>query len=156
MAVTLQSEWKKKEKRKRMKDKKKEKRKENLVSELWNFLLESLHHFGQSVNFMSLVMVNGTLWADGLPVCVAVGVDFQVWMFFTTNHPQHRDTTSWLRGLIKRDKLMVCHWLGPEVWLLAIATEGDEAIFAEFSGLLLFTAFTNHMVRIHKALINNR
>ena len=74
----------------------------NLVDKLGDFLLESLHHIDQPFNFMSLVMVNGTLSADRLLVCLAVSVDLLLRMFFTTSDPRYRATyTSWFHGLIK-------------------------------------------------------
>jgi len=52
----------------------------NLLDETGNLFLESLHHIDESINFMFLVVVNGTLGAEGLLVSAAVGVDFLVWM----------------------------------------------------------------------------
>ena len=60
------------------KKKKKENKKTNLVDEFGDVLLESLHNIDQSLDFMSFVMINHALGADGLLVCLAVSVDLQV------------------------------------------------------------------------------
>ena len=59
----------------------------NLVDELGDFL-KSLHHIHQSLDFVSFVMVNGTLSADCLLGCLAVRVDLLLWMLVTTSGPR--------------------------------------------------------------------
>ena len=84
-----------KKKRKNEKEKKeKEKGKTNLVGQLGDFLLESLHHIRQSLNLVANMGVNDTLGADGELVCAAVSVDLQVRMPLTTRDPRCCTSTS--------------------------------------------------------------
>jgi len=70
-------------------NRKKERRtRTNLVDELGDFLLEPLHHIGQSLNFVSLVDIEDAFGADCLLVFLAERVDFLLWMLFTTGNPR--------------------------------------------------------------------
>jgi len=69
------------EKKERKKEEEKKKKK-YLLDKTGDFLLESLHHGGKSVNLMSFVKIDRTLGADDELVCVAVSVDFRLWMLF--------------------------------------------------------------------------
>ena len=68
------------------------------------FLLESLHHIGQSLDFMLLMEVSYTLSADGQLVCVTLSVDLliehslQNSVASLSSHPSH---TIWF-GSAKR------------------------------------------------------
>jgi len=61
----------------------------NLFDELGDFLLESLHHIGQSLDFMSFVEIKDAFGANCLLFCLAIGVDFKVRMLVTTSGPRH-------------------------------------------------------------------
>jgi len=117
---------------------------------LGDFLFESLHHIHQSLDFVSFVMVNGTLSADCLLVCLAVRVDLLLWMLVTTSDPRHR--SSLFHSFIKRDELVVRSHLRLEMSPLAGCAEGHGTIPAVFCGLVLITALTHHIVRISMAL----
>jgi len=60
-------------------------KKENLVDEIGDFLLESLHHIHQSLDLVANMRINNTLSADDELVCVAVGIDFLLWMLFAAD-----------------------------------------------------------------------
>jgi len=64
----------------------KKENKKNLGDELGNFLLESLHHIGQSLNLVSFMEIKNALSANRLLVSVAVGVGLQVRMLLTVHH----------------------------------------------------------------------
>ena len=84
----------------RISRKKKEQERANLFDELGDFLLESLHHIGQSLDFMSFVEIKDAFGANCLLVCLAIGVDFKVRMLVTTSGPRHGATSSWFHGLV--------------------------------------------------------
>ena len=64
----------------------KKRNQENLVNELHDFILESLHHIGQSLNLMALMEIKNALRANILLVSVAVSVGFLLWMPFAIHH----------------------------------------------------------------------
>ena len=111
----------------RRRRRRKERTKTNLVDKLGDFLLESLHHIGQSLDFVFLMEVNGTFGADCLLVSVAVGVDFKVRMLVTTSDSHHSTTTtSWFHSFIKRDELVMRKHLWFEMSPLAEGTKDEE------------------------------
>ena len=70
-------------------NRKKERRtRTNLVDELGDFILETLHHFNQSLDFVFFVEIKDAFGADCLLVSVAVRVDLQVRMLVTTSGPR--------------------------------------------------------------------
>jgi len=46
----------------------------NLVNKLLDFFLESLHNIDQSLNLVANMRINDAVWADGLLVCMTIGV----------------------------------------------------------------------------------
>ena len=72
------------EKKERKKEEEKKKKK-YLLDKTGDFLLESLHHIDQSLNFMSLVEIKDAFGADCLLVFLAERVDFLLWMLFAAD-----------------------------------------------------------------------